>query len=67
MLKKLIKSLLKILSISINFELRFYGKHSESLKKYNTSTGVYFLPKFAFSDIIAKQIKKIKFTTKKYI
>lgn len=60
MLKKILKSLLRILSISINFELRFYGKHSESLKKYNTSTGVYFLPKFAFSDIIAKQIKKNK-------
>lgn len=60
MLKKLVKFLLKILNISINFELRFYGKHSESLKKYNTSTGVYFLPKFAFSDIIAKQIKKSK-------
>jgi FkbM family methyltransferase len=60
MLKRLVKSLLKILNISINFELEFHGKHSETLKKYNTLTGVYFLPKFAFSDIIAKQIKKNK-------
>jgi FkbM family methyltransferase len=60
MLKRLVKSLLKILNISVNFELKFHGKHSETLKKYNTLTGVYFLPKFAFSDIIAKQIKKNK-------
>ena len=60
MLKKLVKSLLRIFNISINFELKFHGKHSETLKKYNTLTGVYFLPKFAFSDIIAKQIKKNK-------
>ena len=65
--KKLIKSLLRIFNISINFELKFHGKHSEVLKKYNTSTGVYFLPKFAFSDIIVKEIKKIKFMTKVYI
>jgi hypothetical protein len=60
MLKKIIKLLLRILNISVNFELKFHGKHSEVLKKYNTSTGVYFLPKFAFSDIIAKEIKKNK-------
>ena len=60
MLKKIIKLLLRILNISVNFELKFHGKHSEVLKKYNTSTGVYFLPKFAFSDIIVKEIKKNK-------
>lgn len=60
MLKNLVKSLLRIFNISINFELKFHGKHSETLKKYNTLTGVYFLPKFAFSDIIAKQIKTNK-------
>jgi len=58
MLKKLITKLFKILNISINFELRFHGKHSETLKKYKTLTGIYYLPKFAFADIIAKKIKK---------
>jgi FkbM family methyltransferase len=58
MLKNIAKALLRIFNISINFELRFHGKHSKVLKKYSTSTGVYFLPKFAFSDIIAKEIKK---------
>ena len=60
MLKKIVRSLLRILNISINFELKFYGKHSEVLKKYDTSTGIYYLPKFAYSDIIAKEIKKNK-------
>ena len=30
--------------------------HSNELKKYNTETGTYFLPKYAYQDVIKNEI-----------
>ena len=32
--------------------------HSEKLKKHNTLTGIYYLPKYAYQDVIRREIIK---------
>ena len=56
--KKIYWKIAKKIGFSILFRDERSSKHSDELKFYKTSTGNYFLPKYAYQDVIKKEIIK---------
>ena len=57
-LKKIYWIICKKIGFSITFRDERKSVHSKKLKKFNTVTGIYFLPKFAYQDVIRREIIK---------
>ncbi len=68
-LLKLLKNLYIKLSKKIGFMLIFRDErkslHNYELKKYKTLTGIYYLPKYAYQDVIRNEIIKNRIFDKK--
>ena len=68
-LLNLLKNLYINLSKKVGFILIFRDErkslHNYQLKKYKTSTGIYYLPKYAYQDVIRNEIIKNRIFDKK--
>jgi len=58
LLKKIYWIICKKIGFSITLRDERKSVHSKKLKKFNTVTGIYFLPKFAYQDVIRREIIK---------
>ena len=57
-LKKIYWIICKKIGFSITLKDKRKSVHSKKLKKFNTVTGIYFLAKFAYQDVIRREIIK---------
>ena len=57
-LKKIYWKIAKIIGFAVLIRDERESIHSSSLKKYITLTGTYYLPKYAYQDVIRKEIIK---------
>lgn len=64
-LKNLYKKLSKKIGFIIILRDERTSKHSNKLKKYKTLTGTYYLPKYAYQDVIRREIIKNRVFDKK--